>query len=324
MAEFVLNSKVDPSWFQCTNIGRATHPLLSSASHKVRWAEVHLEALMVSTLDYLGAPGRLPVLQADLDVVSGYHVFRIESMPDYFELIANTALRIGDVVGNLRPALDHAIWSIVTSRVGSDDRFRPRDVAFPVSESGGLMRNRAAKAIQPYLSKEEWQVVTLALLDNPYPGSDGVYGTWGRWLSGHDHPLRMLQKLSNDDKHRLLPTVLLLPTVMVFQNLGPQAQRLELLYGNSEAVSVPDVYQAPYGTPAAPGIEVYRVRFANSPPPHISNAGQVNPQLAFQDASQVIQTLDRITCFIKHLLREFERVLPSPFADSPEMQIERA
>jgi hypothetical protein len=232
-------------------------------------------------------------------------------MPDYSELATDVALRTGDVVGNLRAALDHAIWGIVTPRGNGAAGFKPRDVAFPVTESKGLPSNRAARAIQPYLSTDEWQVIDLALLDKPYPGAEGIYGTWGRWKVGHNHPLRVLQELSNDDKHRLLPTILLLPTSLAFQNLGSQAQRLEKIYGSGEVVSVPDTHHAPYGTPAELGVEVYRARFSSPPGPYLPNAGQVTPQLAFQDSSGVVFTLDRIACFVKFLLCEFERALPA-------------
>ena len=297
-------------FFRCSDIPRVSHPLLGSASEKVRWAEMHLEALQTNIWGYFGEPGNVPLLRCDLDPQTGYHVFSIKSLPDYTLFHENVALGVGDVIGNVRAALDHAMWAITNDGAPSTGLPDPEGVAFPIRANAiKLANSRPASAVKPYIDSLVWQVIERVLLDQPYPGAEGVYGRWGRWDAGHDHPLGLLQSLSNDDKHRLLPTLLLLPTSLNFSNLGPYAMRLERLYGTGQVVEAPDVVHLPYGKPIELNMPVHIVRFLNAPEPHIEDAGQVTPDVAFQDAAQVVGTLDRITCFVKFLLCEFERVL---------------
>jgi hypothetical protein len=293
-------------FFACSDIPRVTHPLLASASEKVRWAEKHLEALQASIWSYFGEPGNAPLLRCDLDPQTGYHIFSIKSLPDYTVFQADVALAIGDVIGNVRAALDHAMWALTTDGVTG---VHPdlKGIAYPIRDDATqLSGSRVERAVKPYVDSLVWDVVLLGLLDQTYPGAKGVYGSWGIWQSGHDHPLRLLQDLSNDDKHRLLPTLFLLPTSVSMIPLGPFATVRHPIFGD-----IPDMPHLPYGEPIALNMPVHVVRFLNVPEPHIDDAGQVTPQVAFQDRSIVIGTLDRITCFVKFLLCEFERVLPA-------------
>lgn len=317
-------------FFNCSDIPQPTHSLLCSAAEKVRWAEGHLEALQRNTWDYFATPGNRPTLRADVDPQSGYHVYRIKGMPDYAGLQTNVALGVGDVIGNLRAALDHAIWAIVFPRAGHlpKPKFDASGVAFPICDDATrLAGNRGGKAIKPHLVADEWDIILLSLLDQPYPGIEGPFNrsTWGRWNAGHNHPLRILQGLSNDDKHRLLPTILLLPAAFSLPPLGAVANREETIDSTGllavnvggqqantpgEVVSVPDTRTAPYGTPVSLNAEVYWARYVGEVPPHVEHAGEVTPQIAFNDSSGIIHTLDRIASFVKFLLSEFERVLP--------------
>ncbi len=319
---------VEYPFFHCLDIGQVRHPLIASAGEKMRWAEVHLEALQRNTWDYFKTPANRPALSADRDEQSGYHVYRISSMPDYSQFAIDVALRIGDVISNVRASLDHAIWGIVADR-SSGTPADPRGAAFPIAEDEPTLNiSRAGKAIKPHLTTDEWDIVRLALLDQPYPGAEGVFvrARWGRWNAGHDHPLRILQTLSNDDKHRLLPTVLLLPNAMTFPTLARIATRQERIGTGKgallavsgpqsgaavgELVEIPDTRSATPGTAVALDTEVYSARYADYVEPHIDNAGEITPFVAFNDMTGVVHTLDRVACFVKFLLSEFERVLP--------------
>jgi hypothetical protein len=302
---------------------------LYSAAEKARWAEIHLEALQRSTWDYFATLGNRPTMRADFDPQSGCHVYRIKETPDYTRLQTNVALGIGDVAGNLRAALDHAIWAIVSPRAGHLPKFDANGVGFPICDDvARLADNRAGKAIKPHLSANEWDIILLSLLDQSYPGIEGPFSrsSWGRWNAGHNHPLRILQSLSNDDKHRLLPTVLLLPAALAPAHLGPVASREQTIGGGGlltvnvggqatntpgEVVSMPDTRTAPFGTPVSLNAEVYWVRYIGGDmQPHVEDAGEITPQVAFNDSSGVVHTLDRVACFVKFLLSEFEQVLP--------------
>jgi hypothetical protein len=291
--------------FRFSDIPRVTHPLLVSAVEKVRWAEIHLEALQANIWGYWREPSNAPLLRADLDPQTGYHVFRIKGLPDYSLFRVDAALGIGDVVGNIRAALDHAMWAITNDDVNTGVHPDPEGIAFPIRDDvGKLSGSRVERAVKPYVSSDVWNIVLQSLLDQPYPGVDGISGDRGRWQSGDNHPLRILQDRSNYDKHRLLPTVLLVPQGILMANVGQFSLA-------AEPGDVADMVWTGYGRPIELDVEAFRARLFDSPEPHIENAGQMMPDIAFQDRLLVTGTLDRVACFVKFLLTEFERVLPA-------------
>jgi len=90
----------------------------------------------------------------------------------------------GDVVQNLRAALDQLVWGI------SDREKRGRRTAFPIFLSESAYRDNAEPLIEGVTGEgreqiEKWQ---------PFQ--------WGERAA--DHPLAILRSLSNTDKHRTL------------------------------------------------------------------------------------------------------------------------
>lgn len=115
---------------------------------------------------------------------------------------------IGDVLHNLRCALDYIAFQLVAH--GGDPKKLETDaikhVKFPIV----VGPTRRGKAPADYLSDG---------LRNWLPGIRPVHKTivrrhqpYVRGQSAETHPLALLQKLSNTDKHRRLQPVLMLPT----------------------------------------------------------------------------------------------------------------
>jgi hypothetical protein len=109
----------------------------------------------------------------------------LDEVPDY----TRCALMIGDVIHNLRAAMDHAVWAITPERL---QRSCPRDVAFPLYTS--------ELAFEKWLKKRKsWYgptVVEVIRSQQPFHAGDAKL-----------HPLHILQFLSNTDKHQLLNVV---------------------------------------------------------------------------------------------------------------------
>lgn len=109
----------------------------------------------------------------------------LDAVPDY----TRSSLLMGDVIHNLRAAMDHAVWAITPTRIQTNN---PLGVAFPLQ--------RSAESFKKWLFKRKrWYGPTVVeVLDSQQPyhaGTDKL------------HPLHVLQHLSNTDKHRLLNVV---------------------------------------------------------------------------------------------------------------------
>lgn len=110
----------------------------------------------------------------------------LDSAPDYTE----AALLLGDVVHNLRTAMDHAMWAVTPERVQVKS---PTEVAFPLYAQEVKFKKWMSKR-ESWYGQKVFEVLSYA---QPF----NSVGT------GKLHPLHILQFLSNTDKHRLLNIV---------------------------------------------------------------------------------------------------------------------
>lgn len=110
----------------------------------------------------------------------------LESDLDYTE----AALLMGDVVHNLRAALDHAVWAITPQHIRQE---RPTDVAFPL-RSTDKSYTTWAKNRRDWYGPTVFEVIRS---NQPFNAA----------ATGKLHPLHILQFLSNTDKHQLLNIV---------------------------------------------------------------------------------------------------------------------
>ena len=155
---------------------------LAGARAKLRRADEHRLAFDELFIQHmLSEPYSI---ELEFDPGTGWHIFRwrVAEEPPLEDL----ALIFGDILGNLRAALDYAVWQLVLAggeRPGRKTSFpvvrRARD--WPVQGSAalkGVPDEYAAliEEIQPFHS------------DRP-----------------DDHPLMLLEELNNVNKHRFLP-----------------------------------------------------------------------------------------------------------------------
>jgi hypothetical protein len=102
------------------------------------------------------------------------------------------SLLVGDVVANLRDALDHAFWAAAVHHSGVPAR--PTQVAFPIYTSETKFIREARKRLSSLVAPEVWEIVELV---QPYHDSSRA----------HIDPLEVLRFLSNVDKHRAVHIV---------------------------------------------------------------------------------------------------------------------
>ena len=156
---------------------------IPSARKKLGRAKVHADALRADVdafrkqspyefeMEPLGNPRGL----ADIHVNA--KVTRATPIPDSWALI------MGDILTNVRAALDHAVYPHV--RANAPD-VQPLQIQYPIAKSAPKFEKKTAGWFTNDVHRciEQWQ---------PYHADDP---------SGH--PLRILQKLVNIDKHRSL------------------------------------------------------------------------------------------------------------------------
>jgi len=148
---------------------------------KIERAYKHIRELQVALSTFYKE--NRDFLRREIDPESGDHIFKIVSVPEVPEMISVIA---GDVLQNLRSALDHMTYRIV---VVSPLTTSKKDIFFPFGES-----------LNDYMASERRRKVEQASSDaikridalKPYKG-------------GNDR-LWQLARLNNVDKHRLLLT----------------------------------------------------------------------------------------------------------------------
>ena len=99
---------------------------------------------------------------------------------------------IGDVLHNLRSALDHLAWHLVTSR-SIEPKATPSHIYFPIFETAQKYHANKMRKIQG-MTKEAIQIIDA--IEPYYKSDDGQIG--------QGTPLWCLHTLNIQDKHKLL------------------------------------------------------------------------------------------------------------------------
>lgn len=186
---------------------------ISSARKKLTRARAHIDALRASVEEYhASSPLKFDVEsvgnQAGApEVRIAVTVLHAAPIPDDWPLIT------GDVVTNLRAALDHAIYPHVKSR--HPDLGDPR-IQFPIMYEEQKF-NRAECVRDNHFQQA---VLDEIRASQPFQHQQGHGGT--AW-----HPFAVLRELVNSDKHRELLIVQALPEEWTLQQ-DPRVNVLEL------------------------------------------------------------------------------------------------
>jgi hypothetical protein len=160
---------------------------LSGVRAKLRRAHEHREAYYELFESYVDGDPYSIIFEFEPE--SGWHTFRwhVAAQPPLEEL----ALIFGDILSNLRSALDYLVWQLVLT----GGRKPGRQTAFPVvkREKDWAVQGGAALKGVP----EEWAQVIESM--QPF-----------QRLERPDlHPLAILEHVNNLSKHRFLPAALL-------------------------------------------------------------------------------------------------------------------
>lgn len=210
------------------------------------------------------------------------HLEAVRPIPKAFSVV------IGDVLNNLRAALDHAVYALV--QVGQPGAVSPKDIYFPICGSSAEYKARFAR-VMPGLRTDAIKAIDTVA---PYVGGAGEY----YWH---------LARLNNIDKHRLLLTIwgslrghTMFPSqrkwVGEFQRKDPAEFRTSFMALNPRAhlLNVGDVLLT------IPKAEVEEdMKF-------LIDIAFAEPDIC--RGNPVIETLHEFTNLVRHLIFEFDRL----------------
>lgn len=247
---------------------------------KLAWAKTHRDALKRESDDFFGVEGNRIGLSAEYDSESGYHLFRVNTMPD--QQIARWAMILGDCIHNLRGVLDHLAWQLALHHCNGNMPKKPKRVGFPITDTPELFRSSDAL--------NEVSPAHRAIIECHQP-----YNGWhGRWI----HPFIQLRELSNDDKHRVIN-----PVLCSHRDVFIHPEPFERIVLNVQ-----------FGEAGMPLERGTVVAWATTEPADVQLdvevAGEAVPLVTIPDSPgswiTLVPVLDEIAAFAANVIREFE------------------
>lgn len=135
----------------------------------------------------------IATIKAVFDPPSGKYICTVDHIPSTWQ--TRVSVIAGEVVHDLRSALDHLAWQLVLDHSGKLSDKDARKVQFPIREKQkDWFSDYTVSMIKP---------ANASLLEPRQPFSNqSAIGS---------HPLTILQDFSNQDKHRILNSVLVRP-----------------------------------------------------------------------------------------------------------------
>jgi hypothetical protein len=175
-----------------------THPL-DGSREKLRHAREHKDMLYAALAD-TKTPGNEVVV-----ALGGKHDPNRQAWVVFVQEVPDLPLRwgsiIGDEVSNYRGALDLMVWQLAIMDGGGK---RPDGrTAFPICRDDAEFRSKGARALTS-IDPSRWAEFERL---QPYPP---------HWKRRAPSPLLVLNALSNDNKHRVLQPVFLVPQELSF------------------------------------------------------------------------------------------------------------
>ncbi len=253
---------------------------------------------------FTGDPANATTLRADLQAKTGDHIVKVKHVPDYSVIRNEIALATGDVLGNARAALDHAVWHIAYHHVGGEPQ-RPTAVCFPICDSlEGLERDHS-EAVIAQIPRPCFYVINES---QPYFSNTTHQSEFG-------HSLVVLRDLVNDDRHRLITPVFLAPASWEMKLVSPEALRLHTLDPTSRewrgetGLSFQRLHER-----SLKPLEVGLVMAKFTVPgvdAKIDDAGHVTPDVSLPSSERLTYALQRVLRSVQFVLSEFEQVLPT-------------
>ena len=178
---------------------------LSGARAKLDRAKEHRDSLEAIIDPVLEGKANQIQLRAERDCQTSDYIFRVAATPDEWRL--RVGILIGDVIHNLRSALDHLFWQLYLRYIGiPKPGWETQRVQFPIEDRSERLRKKRETFRK--IPSSHWAIIEGA---QPYK------------RRSRKRVLAILRNLSNRDKHQVLTPMHRCSTVESTQRLKPIA-----------------------------------------------------------------------------------------------------
>ncbi len=238
----------------------------------------------------LGPVENRPSLALRVDDATREYILYADDVPDLSPLFTRVGLLVGDVVHNIRSALDHLVYQLALINAGGNVA-RPDRTQFPIRDSRSRFDQAAATDLAEVAPNHRDVIEGF----QPYhPMEENIA------VGPYFHPLAMLRDLSNTDKHRILTPVLIASTHFGMDRPVEWIVNLVMDYvaryirGELKAEAmVPELVLARFPPPAG------------TAPAAPQRVGHALPMVAFEDGRTVVDVLDKIARAVEHVISTF-------------------
>ena len=276
---------------------------LTSAWAKLRHAEEHIATLRAYIDTVMSQDEHQARIGAELNTATGQYILRVTHAPTLEPIAEKVSLIVGDVVNNLRSALDHLTWQLACE-AGLVTPKNERSIVFPICEP---LQPGLTCATPKYLASADWQKM------HEFEPCKGLNNRPGGWSASYVHQLTLLRSLSNDDKHKTLPVTLIVingfKTIRTRTTLPPwliQTDKGFELVPERMAEPDPDDDKPDFthtSFKAEVGAEVCRQRApAWEGKPVIEHVGTASPQITLDERRPAPETMERLTEYVRLVL----------------------
>ena len=208
------------------------------------------------------------------------------------------SILLGDVVGDFRAALDHAMFEAVLAHSGTPEH--PQSIEFPIYPKDAKPFRDKKKQLEPLVAPQVWKMVETL---QPFHGGDRA----------HTSPIEILRWLSNRDKHRQVHVI-----GRTAVDMGP--------FHFQSGVPVEVVHEWRHTGDVHDGSVMGRLKF--HPPEGVPHIDFV-PTFAFEPSIQIsdepvefrplASAMDVIREHVLGILAGFAQLLEAPFRDGLEL-----
>jgi hypothetical protein len=168
---------------------------LSGARAKLDRAKEHRDSLEAIIDPVLEGKANQIQLRAERDSKTSVYSFRVAATPDEWRL--RVGILIGDVIHNLRSALDHLFWQLYLRYIGMPKPgWETQRVPFPIEDRSERLRKKRETFRK--IPSSHWAIIEGA---QPYKRRN------------RKRVLAILRNLSNRDKHQVLTPILVQTTM---------------------------------------------------------------------------------------------------------------
>ena len=212
------------------------------------------------------------------------------------ECPSDWGLMIGEIVHNLRGALDHLVWDLAILELGAepiDANGRPLRIQFPICEDKARWKSSGFDRMIAPLN-----AVHRALIEGRQP--------YNGWNGPRKHPLLVLEGVSNADKHRKLRPAVLAPQQL---DVGSdfQGKNCRMVSGEGGIALI--------GSCLEPNTVLFRIPIeVTGPNPEMEVRLKLSISIGLDDGMPIHDGVFDMESFVRETLAMFEADLTTPSA----------